>query len=184
MSLNAFSILPKRGTAAQWTASNPVLKIGEVGFESDTRQEKRGDGVTPWNDLSYFGADILAVRASVSATTLPLGNNVADTTQVLALGRSFIGMAIQTSRPARVTLYETAAAMAADAARGASTKPANDAGVILDFVTTNTALHTLSPQPAGSNMETVPSINIPMRVTNLDSATGTVTVTLIAIRTE
>lgn len=41
----------RRGTAADWAAQNPVLADGEVGFETDTKVLKMGDGVTAWNDL-------------------------------------------------------------------------------------------------------------------------------------
>lgn len=44
----------RRGTAAQWTAANPILSAGEIGFESDTGQFKIGDGTLNWNDLTYF----------------------------------------------------------------------------------------------------------------------------------
>lgn len=46
-------ILPRRGTAAAWTAANPVLANGEMGYETDTRKLKRGNGVTAWNSLAY-----------------------------------------------------------------------------------------------------------------------------------
>jgi hypothetical protein len=42
-----------RGTAAAWTAANPVLLAGEVGWESDTGYLKFGDGVTAWTSLLY-----------------------------------------------------------------------------------------------------------------------------------
>ena len=41
--------------AAQWTSSNPVLLLGEVGWESDTRKSKIGDGSTAWTSLDYTG---------------------------------------------------------------------------------------------------------------------------------
>ena len=44
----------KRGTAANWTSSNPILLAGEIGFESDTNKIKIGDGVNTWNNLSYI----------------------------------------------------------------------------------------------------------------------------------
>ncbi len=44
----------RRGTAAQWTAANPILAAGEIGFETDTNQFKIGDGTNQWADLSYF----------------------------------------------------------------------------------------------------------------------------------
>jgi hypothetical protein len=44
----------RRGTAAQWTAANPILSAGEIGFESDSGQFKIGDGTTAWVNLTYF----------------------------------------------------------------------------------------------------------------------------------
>ena len=43
----------RNGTAAAWTAANPVLLAGEVGLESDTRKLKLGDGTTAWSSLLY-----------------------------------------------------------------------------------------------------------------------------------
>lgn len=44
----------RRGTAAEWTAANPVLLNGEPGFEEDTNKAKVGNGVTAWSSLPYF----------------------------------------------------------------------------------------------------------------------------------
>ena len=41
--------------ASKWTAENPILQLGEVGYETDTNKLKVGDGVTKWNDLPYAG---------------------------------------------------------------------------------------------------------------------------------
>lgn len=46
-------VQPWRDTAANWTAINPVLRAGEVGYETDTGETKRGDGATPWTELAY-----------------------------------------------------------------------------------------------------------------------------------
>lgn len=43
----------RRGTAAQWTATNPVLAPGEPGVETDTGYMKIGNGTTPWNSRPY-----------------------------------------------------------------------------------------------------------------------------------
>lgn len=45
----------RRQNSAQWTASNPVLKEGELGLELDTKSFKIGDGITPWTSLDYGG---------------------------------------------------------------------------------------------------------------------------------
>ena len=44
----------RRGTAAQWTAADPILSAGEIGFETDTGQFKIGDGSSAWSALAYF----------------------------------------------------------------------------------------------------------------------------------
>ncbi len=44
----------RRGTAAQWTAANPVLAAGEIGFETDTNKFKMGNGTSTWSALQYF----------------------------------------------------------------------------------------------------------------------------------
>lgn len=43
----------RRGTAAAWTAANPVLAEGELGIETDTAKIKAGDGSTAWVSLGY-----------------------------------------------------------------------------------------------------------------------------------
>lgn len=47
----------RRGTAFEWASSNPILALGEPGFEVDTVRFKVGDGVTTWNLLRYVGLD-------------------------------------------------------------------------------------------------------------------------------
>ena len=50
----------RRGTAAQWTAANSILAEGELGFETDTRKLKIGNGILPWTLLEYFGGGATA----------------------------------------------------------------------------------------------------------------------------
>ena len=44
----------RRDTSANWEQYNPVLSLGEQGYETDTRQLKIGDGTTAWNSLPYY----------------------------------------------------------------------------------------------------------------------------------
>lgn len=50
----AMKIQQRRGTAAEWTAANPVLMQGEMGVETDTLKVKIGNGTTAWSSLPYF----------------------------------------------------------------------------------------------------------------------------------
>jgi len=58
----------RNDTAADWTAANPVLLLGEIGVETDTRRYKIGDGSTAWSGLSYYIEGVLA-RGQASKTT-------------------------------------------------------------------------------------------------------------------
>ncbi len=56
----------RRGTAAQWTAANPILAAGEIGFETDTNKFKMGNGSSAWTALSYF-ANATELAAAIDA---------------------------------------------------------------------------------------------------------------------
>lgn len=57
----------RRGTAASWTSGNPLLLLGEEGYETDTRRRKVGDGVSRWNVLSYT-MDGVALQSELAGT--------------------------------------------------------------------------------------------------------------------
>lgn len=51
----------RRGTAADWSEVDPVLRDGEPGIAVDTNVFKIGDGVLPWNQLdSVIDPDVIA----------------------------------------------------------------------------------------------------------------------------
>jgi hypothetical protein len=80
----------KRGTASAWTSANTVLAAGEVGFETDTKKMKVGDGSTAWTSLGYTvtDGDISGVTAGTGlsgggnsgAVTLAIDSTVATLT--------------------------------------------------------------------------------------------------------
>ena len=43
----------RRGYSTEWVNANPVLLLGELGYEIDSRRIKAGDGTTPWTSLDY-----------------------------------------------------------------------------------------------------------------------------------
>jgi hypothetical protein len=76
----------RRGTAAEWTSEDPVLGLGEAGFETDTGQLKLGDGTTAWGDLEYLAgeggemtpAEILAALLTVDGASSGLDADTVD----------------------------------------------------------------------------------------------------------
>lgn len=122
-------------------------------------------------------------RATVVYTTAALAPTAAETgTVTMAAGYRLYS--VQTSRPARVRVYETLAARTADLARPPGLDPAASAGVVLDYATTGTAAYPLSPLVDGASLEAAPSASIPITITNNDISSGAVTVTLTYLRTE
>jgi hypothetical protein len=50
----AVRIQLRRDTAANWVSSNPTLRAGEIGIETDTLKFKVGTGSTPWNSITAY----------------------------------------------------------------------------------------------------------------------------------
>lgn len=72
----------RRGTAALWTSVNPVLAVGEKGYETDTGKFKYGNGSAAWTALPYAAsqpghthviADVTDFSVSYSDTFMMMG---------------------------------------------------------------------------------------------------------------
>jgi hypothetical protein len=59
----------RRDTAANWTATNPILAAGEPGLETDTGKIKYGDGTTRWNVLEHANSDALVNEGAITIQT-------------------------------------------------------------------------------------------------------------------
>lgn len=55
----------RRSSLGEWNESNPVLAMGEAGYETDSRRLKIGDGLTAWSGLDY-------VKVHPSSISYPL----------------------------------------------------------------------------------------------------------------
>ena len=114
----ATQIQIRRGTASAWTTANPVLALGEMGLETDTRQFKFGDGATAWAALAYAsagGGGSVTAAGITDATTagrnmltaadlaaqrlllgIPTYANVTAANAALAIGQIYFDTALQT----------------------------------------------------------------------------------------
>lgn len=103
------TIQNRRATAAQWTAANPVLAAGEIGFELDTNAIKIGDGLTRWKTLSYLTDESLTelvksgrLSEAVLNDTYALKDEVASLVKVSGLGVARAMLALAPSMPCAV----------------------------------------------------------------------------------
>lgn len=79
----------RRDTAANWTSVNPTLSSGEPAVETDTRRQKLGDGVTPWNSLAYVAdGTVKSVAGASSASGFELTGGPITQSGTLTFGIS------------------------------------------------------------------------------------------------
>lgn len=69
----------RRDTAANWTAANPILSLGEPGYDTTNNKLKIGDGTSTWTQLDYLtdatlGGDVGIVAGNI----LPSVDNTYD----------------------------------------------------------------------------------------------------------
>lgn len=103
----------RRGTTAEWTSANPVLALGEMGFDTDTRMSKIGDGSTAWNALQYVAGagDSTAVDVTNYGAT---GNGTTDDTAAIHAARNASGPGGVVAFPAGTYLVNNLAANTAN----------------------------------------------------------------------
>lgn len=135
----------KRGSASAWTSANTVLAAGEVGFETDTKKMKVGDGSTAWTSLGYTVTD-----GDISGVTAGTG---------LSGGGSSGGVTLSIDTTTVATLTDT---------QTLTNKTIDAASNTLTGVTTLTGTQTLTNKTLTS-----PEINDPKLNLTLNAQTGT-----------
>ena len=76
--MSTVRIQVRRGTAAQWTAANPVLAAGEMGYETDTSQIRVGDAVNTWSALPVINETQQGFQNALAQYVEISDRNVAD----------------------------------------------------------------------------------------------------------
>jgi hypothetical protein len=83
----AVKIIIRHDSASNWTSANPTLSLGELGFDTDSKKYKLGDGTTAWNSLSYAGmtsAEITSAIETAVSAVVDLSPSTLDTLNELA----------------------------------------------------------------------------------------------------
>jgi hypothetical protein len=76
----AIRIQLRRDTAANWTSSNPTLRAGEIGIETDTLKFKIGNGSSTWTQITTYA------NVTPSGLSSSLGSYILASTQGSAGG--------------------------------------------------------------------------------------------------
>lgn len=43
----------RHSTTTEWSSNNPILAVGEIGFDTTKMDFKIGNGTSAWNNLDY-----------------------------------------------------------------------------------------------------------------------------------
>lgn len=69
----------RRDTTANWAASNPILRVGEMGYDTDVDRFKIGDGITAWLSLPFLlDAELTAAQAAADAAETAASTAASD----------------------------------------------------------------------------------------------------------
>jgi hypothetical protein len=52
-----YTIRIRRDTSSNWSTANPILALGEIGYDVTNDKLKVGNGIAAWNSLTYLDAD-------------------------------------------------------------------------------------------------------------------------------
>lgn len=104
----------RRGTAAQWTDTDPILGAGEVGVElAIPNKFKIGDGSSLWSELEYFTTASQSSNIPLSQKGAANGVATLDANGAIPTGQ--LANIIDSAPTTLDTLNELAAALADDA---------------------------------------------------------------------
>ena len=82
----------RRGSSAQWTAANPVLAAGEIGFATDVNKFKMGNGTSTWSQLEYYSnaAELVAAVDSIVGMAPETLNTLSEISDALGDDPNFL----------------------------------------------------------------------------------------------
>ena len=134
---------------------------------------------------NYFAGSSATSRFTASNTTGSIGaGTTADIT--IAGAKAYSLFKIDTSHAAWVRLYTDTNSRTNDASRAYTTDPTPGSGVLAEVYTTTSGSNTFKMTPAviGWNDDSTPTTNIYAKVTNNESTSQDITVTLTILRME
>jgi hypothetical protein len=160
----AVQIQIRNGTAAQWTAANPTLAVGEMGAETDTGKFKIGTGSTAWNSLAYAAVGtVTSVGQTFTGGLVSVGGSPVTSSGTLAL--TVAGTSGGIVYFSSSSTWASSAALASNAlvvGGGAGSAPATittGTGVVTALGVTTNAASGIVVKDANSNITTNATFN-------------------------
>jgi hypothetical protein len=171
-----------------WPAlDGAYLRLSGNDASTDNVKLASGSNVT----VTQTDADTITIDATSSLktrNTTGISTGVFDngsTVNASAVGyKGYMLLTVQVSAAARVRIYTDTASRTADASRVEGASPAAGHGLIYELVTTGSAIRKVSPAVMGYSDETIPTVSIPIAVTNKSGSPANISVTLTILQIE
>ena len=123
-------------------------------------------------------------RVSEAETTSSISNGASADVSYSTLGKSFGLQKITVDKQCWVRIYSDTASRTADATRSQGTDPADGSGVIAEIISTTSGTQVFKMTPAIIGWLDNSETTVPVAVQNNSGSTGTVTVTIDALKLE
>jgi hypothetical protein len=132
--------------------------------------------------------------SALPTTGLTSRETISKTTSVISQGgtvdididahKGYVLYQIQTDAACWVRIYSNSASRQADSGRTIEEDPFSAAGVITEIVTDEPKTILFTPGLYGFNVENPPSINMPIKITNLAAESRAITLNITLLKTE
>lgn len=125
-----------------------------------------------------------ASRVTESETTSSIADGASAQVEYATLGKSFALQKITVDKQCWVRIYSDTASRTADAGRVQGTDPADDAGVIAEIISTQSGTQVFKLTPGIFGWLDNGESTVPVAIKNNSGSTGTVTVSITALKLE
>lgn len=162
-------MMQRRGLASQWTAINPILEVGEFGFEQDTQKFKIGDGTTSWLNLPYFLNEDGLISSTEVAALLATASEQVQAAIATSVSTAVAGL-VDSAPSTLNTLKEIATALGDDASFATTMTNALANKASLSHTHTKSQITDFSHTHAYSDLTGIPSTFTPSTHTHAYSS--------------
>lgn len=135
------------------------------------------------NNIGTTPASIPSLRQTTTITTLLLNPDEIEIGLAL-MSKSYQLRRIEVDKPCRIRLYMTVLDRNNDLSRPHSVTPPQNSGTVIDLEMAASSYYRLDYPIDGYDDEAIPDGYIPYSITNMDSTSGVVNVTLSYLKTE
>lgn len=177
-------VLTSTGSGVQWASVSGGGGASNLDGLIDVVITTPSNGqVLQFNGSNWVNSSSASTRITPSGTASSLGANT-TTNMTFSAAKSYALFKVETSCAAWVRIYSDSASRTADAGRDITTDPSAGVNIIADVITTSASTQIISPGIFGFNNEDPINDFVYIAVTNRESTTQNVQVTLTLLPLE